>query len=79
MSAEQEKTKTVEEKIETSPEIQEQKSSSPDAALQGRCLTCRKLVDFIDTRFSQTKNNRTRAEGKCAHCGKSVSKFVKKQ
>lgn len=57
---------------------EEVKTDTPSPpSVQGRCLNCKKLVEFIETSFTQTKNNRKRAQGVCKECGKKVSKFVK--
>ena len=47
--------------------------------MKSYCLKCRKDTENINSRVSQTSNNRTMILSKCAKCGSKKSRFSKNQ
>ena len=43
------------------------------------CVTYRKNTENLDSKISESKNNRLIMQSKCAVCGSKKSRFVKEQ
>ena len=47
--------------------------------MKSYCLRCRKDTKNINSRVSETSNNRTMILSKCPKCGSKKSRFIKNQ
>ena len=47
--------------------------------MKSYCLMCRKDIENINPRVSNTRDNRTMILSKCAICGNKKSRFIKDQ
>ena len=47
--------------------------------MKSYCLKCRKDTENINSKVSKIRNNKTMVLSKCAICGRTKSRFIKKQ
>ena len=47
--------------------------------MKSYCLKCRKDTENINSKVSNISNNKTMVLSKCAICGRTKSRFIKKQ
>ena len=55
------------------------KSRSVKKSIKGLCVKCKKQVVIKNVEKTETVNGQPMLRGKCAECGTTVCKFVKKQ
>lgn len=50
--------------------------SDSESVIHAQCFCCKSVQEVLEPEVLATKNNRLRLSGKCASCGKNVSKFI---